>query len=68
MVALRQIDSVLLKRPASLEMKAPSGGDQTKPSETKIVEQLRQLKQALDEGLITDAEYRAKRQQILEGF
>lgn len=74
MAALKQTDSALMKvatgggeaprSPQAGEGSAPVGGK----SEKTMSDQLRQLKQALDDGLITNDEYDAKRKQILDNF
>jgi len=42
--------------------------EQPKKTENSMSEQLKQLKQARDQGLITEEEYQAKRKQIMERF
>ncbi len=74
MAALKQTDSALMKvatagteSPGSAqagEKSAPVGGK----VEKTMSDQLRQLKQALDDGLITKDEYETKRKAILEKF
>ncbi len=70
MLALKQIDSVLLKPPAKsvISPNAVSTSPSKPSTSTELSEQLMQLKRAREEGLITDAEYEQKRQQILNRY
>lgn len=74
MAALKQTDSALMKvAPGGGEApRSPQAGQGSAPvgekSEKTMSDQLRQLKQALDDGLITKDEYEAKRKQILDKF
>ena len=75
MTALKQTNSVLLRQEEKIEVKVlPKSkslpqdvktiGAQQKP----LADQLNQLKRGLDEGLITEEEYKVKRKEIIERF
>ena len=76
-VALRKVDSVLLKPLEKAEAEA-SPAPETPPEAAEapskttagptLSEQLADLKRAKDQGLLNDAEYEQKRQQILKRF
>ncbi len=66
MVALKQKDSILLKQPIKQISQPKTVSEQPRGHERTMAEQLKQLKDALDHGLITDEEYQLKRQQILD--
>lgn len=70
MVALRQVDSILLKPPAPSVAISDNTADPSSraTSGPGLAEQLMELKQARDQGLLTDAEYESKRQQILTRY
>ncbi|MGH9877404.1 MAG: SHOCT domain-containing protein, partial [Nitrososphaerales archaeon] len=68
MSALKQTNSVLLKGPEKKEVAPRAAIESQKPQGKTMAEQLQQLKQALDQGLISEHEYQIKRQQILERF
>jgi len=68
MTALKEIDSVLMKRPPKGEVQRRSTGDPPRAAGKTMAEQLQQLKQALDQGLVSEDEYQTKRRQILERF
>jgi predicted Zn-dependent protease len=70
MLALKQIDSVLLKPPAKpvISPNAVSTSPSKPTTSKELSEQLMQLKRAYEDGLITDAEYEQKRQQILNRY
>ena len=68
MTALKEIDSVLMKRPPKGEVQRRSAGDPPRAAGKTMAEQLQQLKQALDQGLVSEDEYQTKRRQILERF
>lgn len=70
MTALQQVDSVLLKPPAQSVTTSSASGDiaPKRATNTGLSEQLMQLKRAHDQGLITDAEYDKKRQQVLNRY
>ena len=68
MMALKEIDSVLMKRPPKREVQPRSAGESPQAAGKTMAEQLQQLKQALDQGLVSEDEYQTKRRQILEGF
>ena len=66
--ALQQTGSELLK-PGIVSATAPAVSDTTKTiSKPSLEEQLRQLQRARDQGLITQAEYERKRQEILARY
>ena len=70
MVALTQVESVLLQPPEEepLPVEAtPTVGDQTEVA-LSLAEQLSQLKQVYDQGLISKDEYEEMRQNILDRF
>jgi predicted Zn-dependent protease len=76
-VALHEVDSVLLKPPEKAEGEAPSAlkaspkAAEAPPKTTAgptLSEQLSELKRAKDQGLLNDVEYEEKRQQILKRF
>lgn len=72
MTALNQVDSVLLKPPEKPETATVPEAEDPVPSPAAagatLSEQLADLKRAKDQGLLTDAEYEQKRQQILKRF
>lgn len=70
MLALQQVASVLLKPPVqAAAVPAPAIDAPAKtPTGPGLAEQLTQLKRARDQGVITDAEYERKRQQILNRY
>ena len=70
MVALTQVDSVLLKPAEAKTLPAeatPSVGDHAEAAPS-LAEQLSQLKQVYDQGLISKEEYEEMRQNILDRF
>jgi len=67
MLALQQVDSILLKPLAPTPVPAADSPART-PAGPDLAEQLAQLKRAHDQGLITDAEYERKRQEILNRY
>lgn len=75
MTALNQTNSLLLQKGGKLEIKAvsqPKSSAQevtTKGSSKKsLTDQLNQLKRGLEEGLITEEEYKVKRKEFIERF
>lgn len=70
MLALQQVDSVLLKSAvAAATDPTPAAGAPAKTQASpSLADQLTQLKRAKDQGLITDTEYERKRQQILNRY
>ncbi len=68
MLALQKVDSVLLKAPAPAATAPVADAPAKTPAGPGLAEQLAQLKRARDQGLITDAEYERKRQQILNRY
>jgi predicted Zn-dependent protease len=70
MSALQKTNSVLLQKPLQTSISAsPKTGDVTSQTpHSELVEQLAQLKRALEQGLITKEEYDNKRQMILSRF
>ncbi len=72
MVALREVKSVLLKPSEKLNATPAPPAEAPAPAKTasgsSLSEQLADLKRAKDEGLLTNAEYEQKRQQILKRF
>ncbi len=71
MAALRQTNSVLMKRIDKVDAATKSPKTQVgqeKPSGKSMSDQLKQLKQAFDEGLLTEEEYQNKRRRILDNF
>jgi hypothetical protein len=68
MSALKQIDSILLKTPRTAKVPLKKESELPKGSDKSLTEKLDQLKQARDQGLITEEEYQSKRRQVLEGF
>ena len=70
MVALMQVESVLLQPPEEKTMSAelaPAIGNNTEAAPS-LAEQLSQLKQVYDQGLISKDEYEEMRQNILDRF
>jgi Zn-dependent protease with chaperone function len=68
MSALKQTDSVLMKPPEKKAAKPKLNVSQPRRSERPLAEQLQQLKNAFEQGLITEEEYNIKRQYLLERF
>lgn len=70
MLALQQVDSVLLKLPVQAPTAAtPAAATPSRtPAAAGLAERLTQLKRTRDQGLITEAEYESKRQQILNSY
>ena len=77
MTALLEVDSVLMKQPEKAEAETASAPEAPPeaaeaPAKTTagptLSEQLSDLKRAKDQGLLNDAEYEEKRQQILKRF
>lgn len=68
--ALQQESSELLKPvvAAAAATSPAASGTASTAGKTSLEEQLRQLKRALDQGLITQAEYEKKRQEILARY
>jgi len=75
MTALKQTNSVLLRqeekievkvvpKPKSLAQDVKTTGSQQKP----LADQLNQLKRGLEEGLISEEEYKVKRKEIIDRF
>lgn len=71
MVALNQIDSVLLKAPVKPDLKV-SAKDAPQPqrqaTDRKLADELKELKHALDQGFITRVEYERKRTDVVERY
>jgi len=76
MSALKQTNSILMNPTAKVEASQetsklhPNSGISkfTAKSEKTMSDQLQQLKQAFDNGLLTEEEYQAKRKQVLDSF
>lgn len=69
MKALQQIDSVLLQPPAQSELANVRADSVAKTANgSGLAEQLAELKQAHDHGLLTDTEYELKRQEVLNRY
>ncbi len=69
MAALKQIDSVLLQPPVQSELANVSADSAAKATNGPgLAEQLAELKQAHDHGLLTGAEYEHKRQEVLNRY
>ena len=70
MVALREVDSVLLKvhQKAEIRPALVADGQPKEPSSLTLSEQLMDLKRAKDQGFISDSEYEQKRKQILNRY
>lgn len=75
MTALKQTNSVLLQQEDKIEIQAvpkqknvlkdvKTTGAQQKP----LTDQLNQLKRGLEEGLISEEEYKTKRKEIIDRF
>jgi Zn-dependent protease with chaperone function len=67
-VALQQTDSELLKPPLVVPAVAVARDTAEAAPHLSLDEQLRQLKRARDQGLITEAEYQRKRAEILARY
>ncbi len=68
MTALQQEGSVLLKPGEPANMPKPSGDSSPTASTRSLEDQLKQLQRARDAGLITQAEFDRKRQEILARY
>lgn len=70
MAALQQVDSILLKSPVQAVASPSTASDSSSKTQVNadLSGQLTQLKRTRDQGLITDAEYEQKRQQILNRY
>lgn len=75
MAALKQTNSVLLQQDGKREILAvpkkksvPQDVKTTATQQKPLADQLNQLKRGLDEGLITEEEYKVKRKEIIERF
>jgi hypothetical protein len=68
MTALQQVQSDLLKPGASVAAKLAESAAVAQPSKGSLEDQLKDLQRARDQGLITQAEYDRKRQEILSRY
>ncbi|NGZ98640.1 MAG: hypothetical protein CV089_21415 [Nitrospira sp. WS110] len=75
MTALKQTNSVLLQQEDKIEIKAvpkqkvmPQDVKTTGAQQKPLTDQLNQLKRGLEEGLISEEEYKSKRKEIIDRF
>ena len=75
MTALKQTNSVLLQQEDKIEIKAvpkqklaPHDVKTTGAQQKPLADQLKQLKRGLEEGLISEEEYKTKRKEIMDRF
>jgi predicted Zn-dependent protease len=67
--ALQQQGSLLLKPPApTVQLKSQEDGEASSAGKGSLEEQLKQLQRARDHGLITQAEYEKKREEIVARY
>lgn len=75
MTALKQTNSVLLQQEKKIEVKAvprqksrPQEAKTTGAQQKPLADELNQLKRGLEEGLISEEEYKIKRKEIIDRF